>query len=775
MKSSALSLMVLILLILLLISPTDVRAQSPGLNVTPSVIEPGRNITLHVYGLVGQKRASFYLIASSGKLVLSKEILLRSVNGEAAVSLRIPGDIAPGRYTVKLSSKGFNLLGDLWVAPSRRNLARLWEQISEVKVLFSEVSEIRTENWSRINLTIGRIMVEARGLSLKSKFEVKDVENYQSLLKRVSSVKSELEGFYSRSFLQRVLVQIEKSLNFNPSISVEFWSRVSRMSVLVLLMVLAMLPIIISDFDVILQNVVSMARDDVKEKVKMIAINKAKNMLYAAERDAEISVAGYLLMVVSTVLATTGLLTNSVVTIIGSMLMAPLLTVMISSGVSLSFLNLDHENLGQRAKEVLVRSLERGLALALISVIVAYISSSVSSEVLPLAATTEIMKRAMPNLSDVAVAATAGLAGSIVFVRREYGALTGVAIAIALVPPAATVGIGIAMARVDITLGALALLTINVVAIISLSYLSSKFYVLTLSLLPALESRLEDAGQYGFLKYPVALLTNFKELVIVWIRSTMGLLPETSPNLRILEREIWKFTKLLLIVMSPSILAFVISTNVSSLFTGVLGVFGRIYDPITKLPFSEYILLILLMALIGILLRVHLRKSRKNRMPVELLILVLIWGTVGYLLRLDMFPRSAAILTMLFAGIVYLTKAKNKAVLLGYGLAIFALTISFVYTVGVFNKATVASIYENPHLEVLCKEAVAGIFNINESNVEVSYPRSQNYLLIKIFVSHKELDRGWKLPSKAISLAEETIRVLLSPDVKIRFEYVITP
>jgi len=214
---------------------------------------------------------------------------------------------------------------------------------------------------------------------------------------------------------------------------------------------------------------------------------------------------------------------------------------------------------------------------------------------------------------------------------------------------------------------------------------------------------------------------------------------------------------------------------VSSLFTGVLEIFDRVYEPISRLPFSTYVLLVLLLVLVGLLFRVHLRMSERYRTPAELVILALIWGTVGYFLKLDMFPRSAAIFTMLFAGIVYLSKARNKAVLLGYGLAIFALTTSFVYTVGVFNRAAVASMYENPHVEALCKETVASMFNINESNVEVSYSRTHNYLLIKIFVSQKELDKGWNLPSRMISLAEETIKNLLSPDVKVRFEYVVTP
>ena len=79
----------------------------------------------------------------------------------------------------------------------------------------------------------------------------------------------------------------------------------------------------------------------------------------------------------------------------------------------------------------------------------------------------ELLARTNPNLVDLGIALAAGAAGGFVAVRTEAsGALPGVGIAVALVPPLATVGMTAALGEWVLALGALLLFVTNLVAIV---------------------------------------------------------------------------------------------------------------------------------------------------------------------------------------------------------------------------------------------------------------------------------------------------------------------
>ena len=78
----------------------------------------------------------------------------------------------------------------------------------------------------------------------------------------------------------------------------------------------------------------------------------------------------------------------------------------------------------------------------------------------------EVLARTAPNLADLGVAIFASAAGAYVTVRTEAGsALPGVGIAVALVPPLATVGITLGADRGELACGALLLFLTNLAAI----------------------------------------------------------------------------------------------------------------------------------------------------------------------------------------------------------------------------------------------------------------------------------------------------------------------
>lgn len=160
----------------------------------------------------------------------------------------------------------------------------------------------------------------------------------------------------------------------------------------------------------------------------------------------------------STLMATLGLLLDSGSIVIGSMLIAPLMYPIL--GVSLGLVMMGTNiTLIQRAMATLAKSL--GVALGL-SVVAAFLFADSD-----LYQTAEVMSRTVPNIMHLFVAFVAGAAVAYMLARPEWGdALPGVAIAVALIPPLATMGIGIAFLDVIVIRGAAMIFLLNLLGII---------------------------------------------------------------------------------------------------------------------------------------------------------------------------------------------------------------------------------------------------------------------------------------------------------------------
>jgi uncharacterized hydrophobic protein (TIGR00271 family) len=167
----------------------------------------------------------------------------------------------------------------------------------------------------------------------------------------------------------------------------------------------------------------------------------------------------FLLVVLSAVIATLGLLTNSAAVIIGAMLVAPLMSPII--GIGLASLTGDARLF--RDSNV---ALARGAVLAiLMAAFLAWANRSlpfVTLQDLP----GEVLSRTRPSPIDLTIAMAGGLAAAFALAMPSISAaLPGVAIATALMPPLCTIGIGVAMARWDVAGGALLLFLTNAVTI----------------------------------------------------------------------------------------------------------------------------------------------------------------------------------------------------------------------------------------------------------------------------------------------------------------------
>ena len=155
----------------------------------------------------------------------------------------------------------------------------------------------------------------------------------------------------------------------------------------------------------------------------------------------------------SVIIACLGLLQDSVAVIIGAMLVAPMMTPLIGGGLALVHGN--HRLLRQALGAIL-----KGMVMSLIlGVLLRWVTPGQEL-------TLQVSLRGAPNLLDLAIAFFAGVAAGYAVARPKLsGALPGVAISVALVPPLAASGIALGSGDWVVSLGAMLLFATNMVAI----------------------------------------------------------------------------------------------------------------------------------------------------------------------------------------------------------------------------------------------------------------------------------------------------------------------
>jgi uncharacterized hydrophobic protein (TIGR00341 family) len=188
----------------------------------------------------------------------------------------------------------------------------------------------------------------------------------------------------------------------------------------------------------------------------------AREELTSKARDLAPSLTTFVIMsIISAVIATAGLLLDSPAVVVGSMVIAPLIGPAMAASVGTL---VDDSELFRRG----VKLQALGLALSILSAAVfAFLVRQVHL-VPPIADITtvpEIRERIAPDFLSLAVALGAGVAGVVSLTSGVSTALVGVMIAVALIPPAAVVGIGAAWGAPFVSLGSGVLLLVNVLSI----------------------------------------------------------------------------------------------------------------------------------------------------------------------------------------------------------------------------------------------------------------------------------------------------------------------
>lgn len=166
----------------------------------------------------------------------------------------------------------------------------------------------------------------------------------------------------------------------------------------------------------------------------------------------------WVLLVLAAVIASAGVVGDSTATVIGAMIVAPLMTPIL--GTMLAIVLADRDNL--------VRSISLVVAGALAAVAIGYLLGLASVNPVVAEYNTQVAARVNPRLIDLVAALATGVVGSIALVRSDISdTLPGVAIAISLVPPLTVVGLTLEAGAYGQSLGALLLFLTNVTAIIA--------------------------------------------------------------------------------------------------------------------------------------------------------------------------------------------------------------------------------------------------------------------------------------------------------------------
>lgn len=190
-----------------------------------------------------------------------------------------------------------------------------------------------------------------------------------------------------------------------------------------------------------------------KEEEKEKKATAARESIYEkVEKSAHINIDFIILVTLSTVVATIGLIENNVAIVIGAMVIAPLLGPNIA--FSLATALGDTKLMFASVKSIL---LGVGIAVLLPYLIAHVLSISLVSH--------EVLMRTHVGFDSVILALASGAAAALSITTGLSSVLVGVMVAVALLPPATVFGLMLGDGRFDLAFNAGILLAINIVSI----------------------------------------------------------------------------------------------------------------------------------------------------------------------------------------------------------------------------------------------------------------------------------------------------------------------
>jgi len=238
-----------------------------------------------------------------------------------------------------------------------------------------------------------------------------------------------------------------------------------------------------------------------KERKKAALMSTREEILAQVEKDAQLNDNFILLVILSAIVAAIGLLENNLAVIVGAMVIAPLLgpNIAFSLGASLG------------EKKLVIDSLKTifvGIIIAIlfsIGIGLAWPGDFNSSE---------LMARTDVAYSGTAIALASGAAASLSLVSGTSSVLVGVMVAVALMPPAVTIGLMLSIGEYNHALGAALLLAVNIVCI----NLSSKLVFLFRGIKPRTWLEAHKAKQSRLLYIGVWIVLLALLFIVIYLR-----------------------------------------------------------------------------------------------------------------------------------------------------------------------------------------------------------------------------------------------------------------
>jgi uncharacterized hydrophobic protein (TIGR00271 family) len=183
---------------------------------------------------------------------------------------------------------------------------------------------------------------------------------------------------------------------------------------------------------------------------KTTQVRVVKELVEASRLDFDF----YLMLVLSAVVVSLGLLVDNVAVIIGGMLITPLLTPILNLSLGIIIYDI---LLLKRSLKVILQSLFIVIGVAFVTSFFFYNQETGG----------QISTRLISNVPYFLVAFSAGLAATFAWARKDMSAmLPGVAIAVSILPPLALVGIGISRVSVEIIRGSLVSFLLNLMGVV---------------------------------------------------------------------------------------------------------------------------------------------------------------------------------------------------------------------------------------------------------------------------------------------------------------------
>ena len=204
---------------------------------------------------------------------------------------------------------------------------------------------------------------------------------------------------------------------------------------------------------IVLPVEISLPKPSETDRKEEDAAISAREALYEdVEKSARLDLNYFVLVLLSTVVATIGLIENNVAVVIGAMVIAPLL------GPNLAF------GLGTALGDVSL--MRKSVATTIAGIGLAILLSIGIAIIWPMDVfSPEILSRTRVGLSSVALALASGAAAALSMTTGLSSVLVGVMVAVALLPPAVTLGLMLGHENYNLALGAGMLLAINLVCV----------------------------------------------------------------------------------------------------------------------------------------------------------------------------------------------------------------------------------------------------------------------------------------------------------------------